>query len=734
MLLLKRIVLIFLITFIEIAFSFEIKGIVKDAKTLIPLNGANVMVQGTTLGASCDGNGLFVIMGVRTGRYTLAISMMGYKNKTINIEVGPELNTPLEIRLTPIILQMPSIQVSGESFRNVILQPELESAALIVSTSTIPWQQIEKEAAKTVVDALNFVPGAFIESRGRKVKQFISVRGQRYPYPDYAIDGVWQKEFLEMPYIFSASDIEKIEVVRSSAVLLTGLSTMAGVINIQTKAYQKRETNYELEYGSYNTMRGHLSHGSRIGNFSYSTGLGYFKTGGPADKHAAEEVANLFAKLQWQPLKRLSLQSSAIYYQASRDFVTAVPPADPKLWLILEKFDPQKNLLMTFKGQYVASDKASTEFKFSYADRKPTYESFDTQTNEKIRYVEADREWNANFIQAISPFANNTIRAGFFYNHWIAPNGKRFYYGKACNTETFAGVLIDEHQFGRLHLDAGFRWEKTHFNEYGAFGIDGSAKGFANVTPIVDEWQKPMISSTFGVVFNFDDRTSLHFHSAYGKIEPREGTIDANLIEPKNESQLKMDLGVTRSSERFGQISFITFAADQKNAIALSGKTLKLNGRVMELYLNRDQYQIGIETEWRAFPLWSGTQPFVNAIYMISRAEHEGKMVHNEELPSFILNSGVYQKWKFLDLNILIKYVSAFKSTRFLATSANMPAIPQLLGDFLAVDAILGWNIRAIHNLRLILEIRNMTNENYATVVGYPDFGRRISVGIRQGW
>ncbi len=198
--------------------------------------------------------------------------------------------------------------------------------------------------------------------------------------------------------------------------------------------------------------------------------------------------------------------------------------------------------------------------------------------------MEADREWNVNLIQAFSPFTNNTIRAGFFYNHWIAPNGKRFYYGKACDTETFAGVLVDEHQFGRLNLDAGFRWEKTHYNQYGAFGIEGSAKGFTNVTPIVDEWQKPIVSSTFGLVHNFDQHLTLHFHSAYGKIEPREGTIDANLTEPKTETQLKMDLGLTKSFEEFGQISFITFVTHQKNAIALSGKTLKSNGRVGALF------------------------------------------------------------------------------------------------------------------------------------------------------
>lgn len=150
--------------------------------------------------------------------------------------------------------------------------------------------------------------------------------------------------------------------------------------------------------------------------------------------------------------------------------------------------------------------------------------------------------------------------------------------------------------------------------------------------------------------------------------------------------------------------------------------------------MNRDQYQIGIETEWRAFPLWYGIQPFMNAVYMLARAEQEQKMVRNEELPAFILNSGIYQKWNFIDLNVLIKYVSAFTSVRFGAPSSNLPVMPQPLGDFLTVDAILGWNVSTSHNLKLILEIRNITDENYATVVGYPDFGRRLGLGIRHGW
>jgi outer membrane receptor protein involved in Fe transport len=118
---------------------------------------------------------------------------------------------------------------------------------------------------------MSYIPGGLTETRGRQVKQFFSVRGQKYPYPDYALNGIWQQEFEELPYFISASDIEKIEVVRSSAALLTGLSGIEGLINITTREYTSPETTLELEYGSFNSS--HSSSGGKIG-FS-AAGAGY---------------------------------------------------------------------------------------------------------------------------------------------------------------------------------------------------------------------------------------------------------------------------------------------------------------------------------------------------------------------------------------------------------------------------------------------------------------------------
>ena len=44
----------------------------------------------------------------------------------------------------------------------------------------------------------------------------------------------------------------------------------------------------------------------------------------------------------------------------------------------------------------------------------------------------------------------------------------------------------------------------------------------------------------------------------------------------------------------------------------------------------------------------------------------------------------------------------------------------------------LGWTLGNIYNTRLYLEINNLTNVAYSTVVGYPDFGRRTTIGVRQ--
>ena len=726
----RNIIILFFVVMVNTIFAETISGIVIDQRTKNPLPGVNVAVRDAGLGAVTDYQGGFVIKTIPAGSYDLSVSLIGYRNRTIHVTVDSVKNTLLEIKLTPTLLAMQPVEVTGQSYRDVLTHVDLKSAALAVSTTIIPRQDIRQQQAKTLVDALHYVPSAVTETRGRKVKQFFSFRGQRYPYPDYAVDGIWQKEFLELPYFFSAQDLESVEIVRSSAILLTGLSSMAGVINFKTRDYETRETHCGLEYGSFNSFRSYLSHGAKINTVSYSLGAGYYKTEGPVDKHGAEQTANFFGKVKWQPRSKLKLQSSIFYIKADRQFLAAEPPADSRYWLIQEEYNPLNAFLITLDGYYGYGDHCATEVKASYADRQPHYASYNTTTQETSQYVEKDREWNVNFIQAVSPFINNTIRLGLFYNHWIAPNGKRFYYGKACDTETYSTTLIDEHHFGRLTIDAGVRWEKTHLNRYGAFSINESTKGLTKVTPVVDAWQNPILMSTLGAVYYFSDTFSLHLNSALGQVKPRPGTLTVTLTEPLQENQFKLDFGAQKSFAQIGRFSVTSFYTRQHNAIVLSGAAKTIGDRVMELYLNRDQFQTGVEGEWRSAPWWNNWRSFVNATWLLSKSEQNGLMQRNEEYPQRIAAAGITYTGSRLGASLYTKYLSEFKSSQFLPAINGITMAPQPLGDFVSLDAVVTCNVLSRQQVQFIFEVRNITDERFATSIGYPDFGKRYQFGI----
>jgi len=56
----------------------KITGKVVDKETNEPLSGANVIVEGTSLGAATDTIGTYLILRVPPGKYTLVASMIGY--------------------------------------------------------------------------------------------------------------------------------------------------------------------------------------------------------------------------------------------------------------------------------------------------------------------------------------------------------------------------------------------------------------------------------------------------------------------------------------------------------------------------------------------------------------------------------------------------------------------------------------------------------------------------------
>ena len=610
--------------------------------------------------------------------------------------------------------------------RSLLREPYTEPFSLLPVISTVTIRDIRKQGAVNVIDAMNYIPGGLTETRGRQVKQFFSVRGQKYPYPDYALNGIWQQEFEELPYFFSASDIEKIEIIRSSAALLTGLSGIEGLINIKTREYTSAETDLELEYGSYNSLHSHLSTGNTIGRFMYAAGAGYDKSSGPSDKHSEESMGTFYSRINWQLTDKLDVLASLYYLNGKRELRIAEPPADQRYIDMVQNFDPYWAVLSNVKFIYRPSSRLSSELQVFYSYRNPKFNDEKTL----VSTGEKDIEMGLNFMQSVSVSASNTLRIGALYDHWMAPNGKRFYTGKECNTKTFSGVIVDEHRLGPVTLDAGFRWTKTYLIDYAAFNIQGEGGAFKNVTPIHDLWEPATIQGSFGISYHTSNSLSINFNTAAGQIKPREGTLDTNYEVPLNETRIKFDFGMVKQfGAKSGKVALSAFGVMQKNAISLSGTTVvdTESNIVRELYVNRDQNQTGIEFEIFSPRLFNLIEPFFNITAMKSELMADGAMTRNREHPVVIAGGGILFEKEGVDFNIFGKYVSEYESIRF----APKPAGPQPLGDFFIIDCNGGYTFKGRAPVRVYVRIKNLTDKRYSTVVGYPDFGRMVFLGMR---
>jgi len=101
-----------------------LRGTVRDAETQSPLIGANVIVEGTDLGAATDSLGKFFIEGIPPGSYTIRLNYIGYKPllKT-DVIIRPARITWLDADMQVGTVQSQTINITADYFAPVTSQP-----------------------------------------------------------------------------------------------------------------------------------------------------------------------------------------------------------------------------------------------------------------------------------------------------------------------------------------------------------------------------------------------------------------------------------------------------------------------------------------------------------------------------------------------------------------------------------------------------------------------------------
>ncbi len=91
-----------------------IRGFVVDALNGEPLPVANVVINGTSNGASTNLDGFFVIPSVENGDYDLDVSYLGYHSTTIQVEVTNTVMEPITIEILPSAVQLEEVVYTVE--------------------------------------------------------------------------------------------------------------------------------------------------------------------------------------------------------------------------------------------------------------------------------------------------------------------------------------------------------------------------------------------------------------------------------------------------------------------------------------------------------------------------------------------------------------------------------------------------------------------------------------------
>ncbi len=170
--------LFLLFSTVAFAQNGTLSGKVLDAKSNEAIIGANVVIEGTTVGAATDMDGKFQINNVKPGTYNVVISFVTYKTQTITavvVEAGKV--TSLEIPLPEEVSELAEVVVTAKREINTDanLIKNIREAKLVVSG--ISAEQITRLPDRDAAEVMKRVPGVTIVDN-----RFVIVRGvpERY--------------------------------------------------------------------------------------------------------------------------------------------------------------------------------------------------------------------------------------------------------------------------------------------------------------------------------------------------------------------------------------------------------------------------------------------------------------------------------------------------------------------------------------------------------------------------
>ena len=231
--------------------SGQVHGVVKDASSGDMLPGANVQLKGTSLGASVNLNGAYVIRSIPPGHYTLEARYLGYRTVEAPIDVKADVDLEHDFSLTVHAIEGQEVVVLAQAKGQMeAINQQLSSDSVI---SVVSAERIRELPDGTAASALSRLPGVSIMNgdqiviRGIQAKNnIILVNGIRLPSTDVNTRSVGLG-------FFSSSMLSGMEVIKTLTPDMDA-NNIGGVVNLRLAEAPENFHADMLAQGKYNSQ------------------------------------------------------------------------------------------------------------------------------------------------------------------------------------------------------------------------------------------------------------------------------------------------------------------------------------------------------------------------------------------------------------------------------------------------------------------------------------------------
>jgi outer membrane receptor protein involved in Fe transport len=210
----------------------KIQGRVTDAATGAPIAGAQVLVDGTTLGNLTNDQGFYFVNEVPAGLQNIRAQFIGYRAFVIEAQrILAGQTTSLNFELEQSAVELEAITVEGE--RNPLVPRDQ-----VTSKSIVKGELIEKWPVDNVGQVVTLQPGVVVTNAGR------TIRGGRPNEEAVVIDGVQVRAFgtgLANNLVVPPNSLEQLDVTVGAFSAEFG-DAQSGVVNFVTRSGGARWT------------------------------------------------------------------------------------------------------------------------------------------------------------------------------------------------------------------------------------------------------------------------------------------------------------------------------------------------------------------------------------------------------------------------------------------------------------------------------------------------------------